>query len=136
MVSAGAQHTCGVTADRHPAVYCWGSNFHGQGANWRPRIATDAPFIAAVDAGARHTCVVREVDNAITCFGNNLDDQLGRDVFGRYTQVSAGGAHTCAVRPDGDIMCWGRNAAGQLGNGSWYREARPVHVVGPVALNP
>jgi hypothetical protein len=72
----------------------------------------------------------------VSCWGANLDDQLGRNVLGPYTQVSAGDAHTCALRPDGAILCWGRNAAGQLGDGSLLSEQRPVRVAGPVALNP
>jgi alpha-tubulin suppressor-like RCC1 family protein len=31
--------------------------------------------------------------------------------------VSAGGEHTCTVRYDGTLWCWGRNTWGQLGNG-------------------
>jgi alpha-tubulin suppressor-like RCC1 family protein len=33
-------------------------------------------------------------------------------------QISAGGSHTCALRPDGSVVCWGRNLTGQLGNGA------------------
>jgi hypothetical protein len=30
-----------------------------------------------------------------------------------YVDIGAGDAHTCAVRADGDIACWGDNSAGQ-----------------------
>ena len=36
----------------------------------------------------------------------------------RYTgigQVAAAGRHTCAIRDNGNVVCWGRNHAGQLG---------------------
>ena len=32
---------------------------------------------------------------------------------GTVAQVSAGSAHTCAVRTDGTVDCWGRNDFGQ-----------------------
>ena len=32
---------------------------------------------------------------------------------GPFSQVSAGLAHTCAIRTDGTIACWGNNAVGQ-----------------------
>lgn len=33
------------------------------------------------------------------------------------TDVSAGGAHTCAVLADGSVWCWGSDDAGRLGDG-------------------
>ncbi|HMA93455.1 MAG TPA: hypothetical protein VKP30_12260, partial [Polyangiaceae bacterium] len=40
------------------------------------------------------------------------------------------GAHTCAVRLDGTVVCWGVNFAGQLGNGNGISSANPVVVNG------
>ena len=34
-----------------------------------------------------------------------------------WTQISAGFSHTCAVRTDGALYCWGANDRGQLGIG-------------------
>jgi alpha-tubulin suppressor-like RCC1 family protein len=31
--------------------------------------------------------------------------------------IAAGYQHTCAVTPDGSVMCWGNNGVGQLGLG-------------------
>jgi alpha-tubulin suppressor-like RCC1 family protein len=46
------------------------------------------------------------------------------------TDVSAGGGHTCAIRDDRTVWCWGRNDFGQLGDGTAIDNAVPVQVVG------
>jgi alpha-tubulin suppressor-like RCC1 family protein len=35
-----------------------------------------------------------------------------------FSQVDAGGAHTCAVTDDHQVYCWGLNSYGQLGDGT------------------
>lgn len=150
MLSAGAQHTCGITDDPpRPAVFCWGDNFHeqinerhavaslGDPILWTPAFAGDPASLLSVSAGRWHTCIVRSHGaTAVTCWGANLDEQLGRDVLGPYVQVSAGDAHTCGLTPRGAILCWGKNSAGQLGDGSRFNDGRPVRVAEPVALTP
>ena len=33
----------------------------------------------------------------------------------QFTQISAGEEHTCGLRTDGSVICWGSDASGQLG---------------------
>jgi len=48
----------------------------------------------------------------------------------RYGGIATGSDHTCALREDGQVWCWGRNDKGQLGDGSHTRSAVPVHAAG------
>jgi Regulator of chromosome condensation (RCC1) repeat len=60
MVSAGSNHTCGVTLDG--VAYCWGKNSSGQLGNGTttnsrtPVPVSGALSFATVSAGANHTC--------------------------------------------------------------------------------
>src|SRR5262249_24436516 len=51
---------------------------------------------------------------------------LGGDV----ADIAAGGGHTCARRSSGQVVCWGSNAFGQLGDGGTTSPLARVPVVG------
>ncbi|MDQ3031606.1 MAG: hypothetical protein M3Y87_04255 [Myxococcota bacterium] len=44
--------------------------------------------------------------------------------------VDVGGSHNCAVREDGDVVCWGSASLGRLGDGSVTDRAMPGAVPG------
>jgi len=50
--------------------------------------------------------------------------------FTTEPMISAGGAHTVALRSDGTVWTWGENANGQLGNASTTNQLTPVQVYG------
>jgi alpha-tubulin suppressor-like RCC1 family protein len=66
---------------------------HGQCAECTPHYAR-----AGTPCGVGKQC-----DGAATC----RETGMGR--------VAAGGRHTCAIRDNGNVLCWGTNVAGQLG---------------------
>jgi alpha-tubulin suppressor-like RCC1 family protein len=95
--------------------------------------------VSQVSSGANHVCALMQSDSVV-CWGDNSHGQLGRgDTANRgddpgevgpsgavplplapdetVAQVSAGGAHTCAMTDAGRVWCWGRNNRGQLGLG-------------------
>ncbi len=47
-------------------------------------------------------------------------------------QVSAGGEHTCAVKEDRSLWCWGKNDNSQVGDGTTERRTYPVKVMNGV----
>jgi alpha-tubulin suppressor-like RCC1 family protein len=145
-VSAGVQHTCGVTPDDR--AYCWGVNSDGElGDGTTTQRLTPVPVLGGlkfrqVSAGQGHTCGVT-TDNRAYCWGNNLFHQLGDGttttrltpvpVAGglRFRQVSVGDYHTCGwTYPDSRAYCWGFNGWGGLGDGTNADRASPVAVAG------
>lgn len=97
-----------------------------------------------IDGGSGHTCALLR-DGTVKCWGSNAYGQLGRNswtsssvpqsvlnVSGAW-QLAVGRNHACVLittsSPSAkDIMCWGLNTDGQLGNGSNVNSPMPVFV--------
>lgn len=79
-VSAGMDHTCGITSTRE--LYCWGQNYWGQvgpvGEDTRlsPYHVLSGKTFDQVSAGTMHTCAVAS-DKSLWCWGANHAGQLG-----------------------------------------------------------
>lgn len=92
-------------------------------------LLTDGPAVE-VAAGRRHSCALR-ADGTVVCWGKNQLAQLGdgttEDSLARprlvlgvedASDISAGGDFSCAIVGGGQVLCWGFNASGQVGDGA------------------
>ena len=103
-VSAGGSHTCGVKSDG--TVACWGKNNYGQSPLYRRRhLHPDQRGLQSHLRGKerRH--------RRLLGVGHLRPGPL--TVAGTFTQVSAGVFHTCGVRSNGTVDCWGWSSRGQ-----------------------
>jgi alpha-tubulin suppressor-like RCC1 family protein len=154
-VAPGGSHTCVLNTAGH--VWCWGLNTSGQlgrgfTSAWElelgePITLPSVGRAKAIVSGFSHSCALL-VDGNVACWGGNNVGQLGDGTTTnrptasvaplpgstRATAISTGGRHTCALLADGDIVCWGGNDAGQLGDGNTInRTTPPTAITLPVA---
>ena len=108
-IDAGKNHTCGVTEDN--SVVCWGDNRQGQ------LDAPDGQFLS-VSAGGAYSCGI-DFDSELVCWGHSA---IHVPPTGKYTQVSVGDNHACAVTAvdtarKNRVNCWGLpNSDGRTAN--------------------
>ncbi len=140
-VAAGEAHSCALIAGGQ--MRCWGRNSSGQvgDGTWVTRtipvVIDPGMSVVAIDAGVSHTCALG-ASGAMRCWGYNGNGQLGDgtnssrnvavnvDGLGSgVARISTGGYHSCAVRSDQSLRCWGYNGYGQLGVGSNSDHNRP-----------
>jgi alpha-tubulin suppressor-like RCC1 family protein len=150
-VSVGERHTCAMKQDNSPL--CWGDNWLGQigdGTNIQrvsPYPVKISDIVISVSSGDEHTCALMS-DRSLWCWGNNSYGQLGSPsrnycgvgsspncnknptkIMDDVVQFSAGGYHTCAIKTDGSLWCWGANWYGQLGDGTYTNRETPVQIM-------
>ena len=61
----------------------------------------------AVSSGGRHSCALHKTAGSILCWGDNEHGQASPPTTGTYTAIASGETHTCAIRSDGNVVCWG-----------------------------
>ena len=137
-LTAGVGFTCALTGTG--AVSCWGGRF-GTRPSPIPGLGSG---VTGISAGNGHMCAVTAA-GAVKCLGDDEFGELGdgRSGIGKQAltpvtviakgaaAIGAGWDHTCVVTTKGAIACWGRNAHGEVGDGTTRLRSRPVPVLGP-----
>ena len=144
-LTSGYGNNC-VTAKQDKRPYCWGDNDYGQighnkggsyygvnpqNSNLYPTMHKDGYVlvgISKIDTSYAHTCVIHGTNNAVSCWGEDEDDQLGLSFvsstnntnilspsvdnelrrFEDVKSVSAGVGFTCGIHgTDNTVSCFG-----------------------------
>lgn len=138
----GQRHIC--FRDNNKTVKCQGLGISGQlgnaaNANSATPVqtavitgATAGTSASQVVSGLNHSCALMDNGN-VKCWGANNVRQLGTptneapsvnqpqdvpNLVNDVQQIASSVDHTCAIRANGDVHCWGANSFGQIGDGT------------------
>jgi alpha-tubulin suppressor-like RCC1 family protein len=112
ILGAGDGFTCAVNTSGQ--AFCWGRNSEGQLGD---QTSADRSSAAPVAINTRFAAM-----------------SAGLVPTGIQPEFSVGKAHACGIGVDARAYCWGRNAFGQLGDGSQASRPVPVVVASPVSF--
>ncbi len=130
-LAAGGLHTCAIKNDN--SLWCWGRNYWGQlglgndiPKTTLSKVGLDTDW-SSVDSYFKATCA-RKGNSSLWCWGQNGDGQLGNgttfdegaplqtdDAALDWASVANGQYHTCGLKNDNSLWCWGSTFYGQLG---------------------
>jgi len=158
-MASGEYHALALKSDG--TVWAWGSNSYGRlgdgtTTNRPTPVQVVGPGgngyltdVVAIAAGSDRSFALKS-DGTVWAWGyNSISGYLGDgtttsrstpvqvkgpDGVGYLTDVvaiAAGDDHTLALKSDGTVWAWGRNANGQLGNGTTSSSKTPVQVHAP-----
>jgi alpha-tubulin suppressor-like RCC1 family protein len=149
--SLGGGNACTVESN---IVLCWGTNDNGELGDSTgvrsavPRVVPGLPPTASVTTGGSPnnpdaSCAI-DFAGTVRCWGFGDYGRLGQGIAmssstpvevvglpGPASATTIGEFHACATLVSGELWCWGRGNAGQLGNGAGTSSLSPVQVVPP-----
>jgi alpha-tubulin suppressor-like RCC1 family protein len=145
-ISAGTDHTCALNSEG--VAFCWGKNADAQlgtgdtTEHHAPYAVDTALKFKSIAASELHTCALTKA-RAAYCWGDNGEGYLGNsgldggvdqgtpgavDTDLKFTSITAGIYHTCALTKARAVYCWGSNEYGQLGDGTNENAGSPVEM--------
>lgn len=148
-VAVGERSTLALKRDG--TLWSFGGNDNGElglgdfQARQTPTRIGDRADWRSISIHFTHACAL-PADGSLWCWGANSEGQLGQDETNTastdrpvptqvttardFASVDAGQGHTCAIRRDGTLWCWGRNSEAELGQGS----STPLQIHHPVKV--
>ena len=145
-VDAGFAHSCAIRIDG--TLWCWGNGGGGRLGNDSTTTETLPSQVGSHDdwlqvvAADFYTCGIRAENNTLYCWGNNASGRLGigdevtigpyytpQEVSTGWAYVSASMAHSCGIKLDGRLYCWGWGNRGRLGVGNTLDRFAPTEVI-------
>lgn len=147
-IAAGSDHSLAIASDGR--VFGWGLNFFGQVGDGSDAIQVPTPVevllpdgveVTSVSGGRIHSLAVTST-GSVLAWGENTGGQLGNgtgeDSSTPVTvslpdgvtaaQATTRHDHSLVLTADGDVLAWGTNDRGQLGDGTTDTRTTPVPV--------
>ena len=146
-IAPGTSTICGIQTDGK--LYCWGLDLNGQfGKGYAAgrfslptQVGTKSDWAEVVNNGIS-ICALDTAGSG-WCWGSNTDGQLGTGgsagisaptpIAGDHKWkklVASGDGSICGITESNSLLCWGRNATGQLGNLGTGNQYLPTMVAG------
>ncbi|MFN8513450.1 MAG: choice-of-anchor D domain-containing protein [Thermomicrobiales bacterium] len=138
-ITAGGLHAVALKSDG--TLVAWGFDFDGQLGDGTPGNSQFNPVpvpvpgmsnVVAIAGGTYFTLALKS-DGTVWAWGNDAGGQLGDGTINSpgqdatpgqvsglsgITAIAAGAYHSLALKSDGTVFSWGRDAEGQLGDGT------------------
>lgn len=129
-------------------LYVWGRNSQAQlflgatSVNEPNPVNTGIDMVTGAASGSSHSCMIRDAGD-LYCVGRSDEGQVGNGSSGNgavviqpalinidpVVDLAMGYYHTCALTNLGEVLCWGINFHGQLGDGTQTMRTLPTAVV-------
>lgn len=140
--AGGSSHT--IALKSNGTLWAWGNNSNGQLGlgdaitRTTPSLIDTASDWSQIAADGSHTLALKN-NGTLWAWGDNSNGQLGLENVGKperdtpslvgtssdWSQITAGGTHSLALKTNRRLWAWGENGIGQLGIGDTITRTTP-----------